>query len=129
MVGLGSYIVNARAGCSDCHTNPYFLPGGDPFLGQPPQVNAAHYLAGGRPFGPFKSRNITPDVQSGLPAGLTFDQFMEVMRTGKDFDNQHPQFGPLLQVMPWPFSSKMTDDDLRNIYEYLSAIPHADAAP
>ena len=48
-----------------------------------------------------------------MPAGLTLDQFIQVMRTGKDFDNLHPQMGPLLQVMPWPISRNMTDDDLR----------------
>jgi hypothetical protein len=31
--------------------------------------------------------------------------------------------------MPWPVYAKMTDDDLRAIYEYLSAIPHAEPAP
>jgi hypothetical protein len=129
MVGLGSYIVNARAGCADCHTNPLFLSGGDPFRGQTAQVNVVHFLAGGRLFGPFTSRNITPEPPSNMPAGLTLDQFIQVMRTGKDFDNLHPQMGPLLQVMPWPIFQKMTDDDLRAIYEYLSAIPHADAAP
>jgi hypothetical protein len=29
----------------------------------------------------------------------------------------------ILQVMPWPVYSKMTDRDKRAIYEYLSAIP------
>ena len=35
LVGLGSYIVNAQGGCNDCHTNPPYAEGGDPFLGQP----------------------------------------------------------------------------------------------
>jgi hypothetical protein len=35
LVGLGSYIVNAQAGCNDCHTQPQFAPGGNPHLGQP----------------------------------------------------------------------------------------------
>ena len=34
LVGLGSYIVNTT-GCNDCHTNPSYAPGGNPFLGQP----------------------------------------------------------------------------------------------
>lgn len=129
LVGLGSYIVNAQSACSDCHTNPPYLPGGDPFFGQQTQANVQHFLAGGVQFGPFTSRNITPEPPSNLPAGLTLDQFMTVLRTGKDFDNLHPQFGPLLQVMPWPVYGNMTDDDLRAIYEYLSAIPHAEPAP
>jgi hypothetical protein len=129
LVGLGSYIVNARAACGDCHTNPLYLPGGDPFRGEQTQFNTAHFLAGGTQFGPFTSRNITPEPPSNLPAGLTLSQFMEVFRTGKDFDNLHPQFGPLLQVMPWPIFRNMTDDDLEAIYEYLRAIPHAEPAP
>ena len=69
LVGLGSYLVNAAGGCNDCHTNPPFAPGGDPFAGQPKRINVARYLAGGTPFGNgIVSRNITPD-RKGLPAG------------------------------------------------------------
>lgn len=125
LVGLGSYIVNT-GGCNDCHTNPPYAMGGDPFLGQPEQINTANYLAGGTEFGPFKSRNITPDLKSGRPADLTFEEFVETMRTGRDHKMLHPQFGPLLQVMPWPVLGKKTDRELRAIYEYLSAIPHAE---
>ncbi len=128
MVGEGSYLVNAVAGCLDCHTAPTYLEGGDPFLGQAEKINTTNYMAGGAKFGPFTSANLTPDSK-GLPAGLTFDQFKESVRTGKDFKNRHPQFGPILQVFPWPAYSKMTDDDIRNIYEYLRAIPHAEPAP
>ena len=31
LVGLGSYIVNAQGGCNDCHTNPSYAPGHDPY--------------------------------------------------------------------------------------------------
>jgi hypothetical protein len=72
LVGLGSYLVNAQFGCNDCHTQPQFAPGGNPFLGQPEEINAAGYLAGGRAFGPIISNNITPD-EAGRPAGMTFD--------------------------------------------------------
>ena len=123
LVGLGSYIVNAQSGCNDCHTHPSYAAGGDPFLGQPKQINAAQYLAGGRQFGPFTSRNLTPDPVTGFPADLTFQQFLDVMHKGTDFDLEHPQISPLLQVMPWPVFGDMTDRDLRAIYEYLSAIP------
>jgi hypothetical protein len=125
MVGLGSYIVNAQAACNDCHTNPPFADGGDPFQGQPEHINTAGYLAGGVEFGPFTSRNITP-FEDGKPAGLTFQQFKQVMRTGHDPDQEHPQISPLLQVMPWPIYRHMTDRDLKAIYEYLSAIPAID---
>lgn len=122
LVGYGSYLVNAIGGCNDCHTMPSYAVGGNPFLGQPEQINTTNYLAGGQQFGPFTSRNITPDLTTGLPANLTLDDFISLMRTGADPDNP----GQLLQVMPWPTYGKMTDKDLKAIYAYLSAIPHAD---
>ena len=123
LVRQGSYIVNAQGGCNDCHTAPPYADGGDPFLGQPEEINADGYLAGGTPFGPFTSRNLTPRASSGLPAGLTLEQFVEVMRLGTDFKNRHPQISPLLQVMPWPVYGKMSDRELHAIYEFLRAIP------
>jgi hypothetical protein len=126
LVGLGSYIVNAHAACADCHSCPTYASGHNPYLGQPKQFNPDNYLAGGVPFGPFTSRNITPAEDTGRPAELTFAQFKEVLRKGTDFDHLHPQFGPLLQVMPWPFFQDMTDHDIQAIYEYLRSIPHAE---
>jgi hypothetical protein len=126
LVGLGSYIVNTQAACNECHTQPSYAEGHDPYLGQPAKVNAAVYLAGGQPFGPFISRNITPDAKSHLPANLTFSQFVDVMRSGVDPEKLHPLISPLLQVMPWPAYGHMSNHDLAAIYEYLRSIPHAD---
>jgi hypothetical protein len=123
LVGLGSYIVNTT-GCNDCHTNPSYAPGGNPFLGQPEQVNVAGFLAGGQHFGPFVSANITPDAL-GRPAGLTLEQFISTLRTGH---NPLDPPGVLLQVMPWPAFGKKTDRDLTAIYEYLRSIPSIEAA-
>ena len=156
LVGLGSYIVNAQADCNGCHgLSPAveFTPTGNPYTLSPPfsgevKVNPAHYLAGGRDFGPFPggpgsiehlySRNLTPD-KTGLPeGGHTFEQFKEIIRHGTDFDHRHPSCtspgmpanclpfpfnGDLLQVMPWATFANMTDRDLLAIYTYLSAIP------
>ncbi len=119
LVALGSYIVNAQGGCNDCHTNPSYVVGGDPFLGEPEVINSAGYLAGGRPFGPtITSRNLTPRLDTGLPAGLTLQQFKRVMHLGARSSTAR-----LLQVMPWPVYGKMTDRDLEAVYEFLSAIP------
>jgi hypothetical protein len=150
LVARGSYIVNAVAECYGCHSagpETEFSPGGNPFFGQKPtKVNPATYLGGGRDFGPFPaagpfphiiSRNLTPD-KSGKPlGGDTYKEFVEILRTGVDPDHLHPTCigapngkclpppfdGNLLQIMPWPAYGKMTDNDLRAIYEYLSAIP------
>ncbi|MGE3513150.1 MAG: cytochrome C [Vicinamibacterales bacterium] len=133
LVGLGSYLVNAVGGCNDCHTNPPYAQGGNPHLGEPKVINGPHYLAGGAAFGPFISRNITPDPSTGRPAGLTLREFIEVMRTGVDPATAPPHVpsatNDLLQVMPWPVYQDMTTRDLRAIYEYLRAIPHAEPAP
>lgn len=117
LVGLGSYLVNAAGGCNDCHTNPSFAEGGNPFLGETEIINTARYLAGGRPFGPtLRSANITPHA-NGRPAGLTFPEFEHLLRTGRE------ENGEILQVMPWNVYGKLTQRDLRAIYEYLRSIP------
>ena len=123
LVGLGSYIVNT-GGCNDCHTNPSYLPGGDPFAGEPEQINVPCYLSGGTDFGITRSRNLTPDSQ-GRPAGLTLEEFIHVLRTGEDTTSPgDPPFdNGLLQIMPWPVFGKKTDRDLTAVYEYLKAIP------
>jgi hypothetical protein len=123
-VGLGSYIVNAQGACNDCHTCPPYTPEHDPYTGGDGHPNAENYLAGGQTFGPFVSRNITPDA-SGKPAGLTREEFIETLRTGHDPENP----GELLQVMPWPVYGRMLKSDLAAVYEYLSAIPHAEIGP
>ena len=89
------------------------------------------------------SRNLTPD-KTGLPeGGTTFEGFLEHMRHGKDEDLWHPTCtgalgphcvpppfdGTKLQIMPWPTYAKMSDHDLRAIYEYLSAIPCLEGDP
>jgi hypothetical protein len=121
LVGLGSYIVNAQAICADCHSCPTYAPGHNPFEGGDGQINASNYLAGGVPFGPITSANITPNA-SGNPAGLDFEEYNELIRTGHDPDKPDE----VLQVMPWPILRNMNDRDILAIYKYLSSIPHAE---
>ena len=152
LVGKGSYLVNLIGDCNGCHQSPdigpEYLPGGNPFFNQhPPRVNPASYLGGGRTFATFptgaviQSRNLTPDKTGHAEGGGSLEEFMTIMRTGKDFDHIHPPCpdtnhigtdgcvqpfvgdGNLLQIMPWPSFSRMSDNDLQAIYEYLSAIP------
>ncbi len=133
LVGLGSYLVNGVGGCNDCHTwrkdpmapngGSNYAVGGDPFAGQPEQIYVAGYLAGGRDFGPFRSRNLTPDSTGKVADG--WSTFKQIMQHGLDPD----QMTPVLQVMPWPIYRNMKDDDLRAIYEYLTAIPCREGNP
>jgi hypothetical protein len=129
LVGLGSYIVNAKADCNGCHTlNPgveYTGPG-NPYLLSPPfagktVVDPTHYLAGGQDFGPFPggpgsiphlyTRNLTPD-KNGLPeGGHTLAEFMDIMRHGTDYDHLHPTCpasGPQpANCLPAPFNGAL----------------------
>lgn len=148
LVGVGSYIVNAQGDCNGCHSpdpSVEFLPGGVPYFGQSPtKINPAVYLSGGRDFGPLipgsahiVSRNLTPD-KTGLPeGGASLQEFLNSLQHGVDADHLHPTCvgppnagcipapfdGSKLQIMPWPIYQNMMDNDLRAIYEYLSAIP------
>jgi hypothetical protein len=76
----------------------------------------------GPPQTPRESAADSPNA-NGLPAGLTWDEFKSVIRTGVD-----PDTGHLLQVMPWYVLQDMKERDIRAIYEYLEAIPHAEPA-
>jgi hypothetical protein len=121
LVGLGSYILNSQGGCNDCHNNGMqYLNGGNPFLGQPKQINLDGYLRGGAVVFGVPAPNLRAELGTTppLPVGRTFRQFVGEMRTGVN-----PDTGKLLQVMPWPDFQSMTDQDLRAIYEYLSALP------
>jgi hypothetical protein len=97
-------------------------------------------------------RNLTPDKNGRPEGGHTLSEFKEILRHGTDFDHIHPTCTPeqiaeieaggtpvciptspdnpvdgnLLQIMPWPTFSHMTDRDIEAIYEYLSAIPCID---
>jgi mono/diheme cytochrome c family protein len=140
LVGKGSYIVNAQGDCNACHTTSAneYVPGGNPFLGEPEQIDQTRYLIGGRQFGPVgvgpRSRNLTPDPVTGLPAGYTFEQFLHVLRTGEDL-KQLPPHVPSVDVdllqapMPWPLFQKMTDRDILAIYEYLRSVPSRPGFP
>lgn len=106
LIGLGSYIVNAASDCAGCHSGPAgFLSGGNPFF-----LDGAGHVVW--------SRNLTPDPVTGLP--LSLDQFMEAVRTGRDF---HPGETRQLVVMPWTTLRWASDLDLTAIYAYLRAVP------
>jgi hypothetical protein len=135
LVARGSYVVNGSAGCTGCHTvGARYLTGGNPFFGEPEMPNTIEFLGGKRSFagGTIISRNLTPDT-SGRPGGLTLDQFIETINTGRDLKGLSP-FTPspghdLLQIMPWPDYRKLTENDLRAIYEYLKALPCVNGGP
>ena len=107
-VGFGSWLINAVADCNGCHNggtppNLNYAPGGNPYFGQKAKVDPTVYLSGGQDFGQVTidanfnpigphiiSRNLTPDYTGRAEGGNTFEQFLQIIRHGTDFDHLHP---------------------------------------
>src|SRR5260221_246634 len=74
------------------------LAGGNPYFNQRQVIDPKTYLGGGKNFGPvgppptpdIVTRNLTPDKTGRSEGGHTFEQFRQIIRTGKDFDRLHP---------------------------------------
>jgi mono/diheme cytochrome c family protein len=100
----GEYLSKA-AGCIGCHTET--REGAQPY-------------AGGRalktPFGTFYGPNITPDPQAGVGRWSEAD-FVRAMRegVGPDGANYFPAF-------PYPSFTKISDEDLRDLWAYLRTL-------
>lgn len=95
----GEYIYHL-SDCGACHTSRTGAP-----------------LAGGlsfpTPFGYIYSSNITPDKENGI-GSWSYDDFANAMRKGIAKDGHH-----LYPAMPYPSYSKITDEDLKALYDYL----------
>jgi len=112
-VARGSYLVNGASGGCACHTmEAGYLAGGLEFPFPFPDVQG---------FTSVFSRNLTPDPETGL--GLTEDEFIEAMRTGKDFTDSTAAGPQQLIIMPWHLFRFLSRDDLEAIYAFLRRIP------
>ncbi|HUF47327.1 MAG TPA: c-type cytochrome [Vicinamibacterales bacterium] len=106
----GAYLVTL-AGCEACHTP---ADGGQPI----PALafgGGALFQDPGRDMAPLVTSNIT-----SAPSGIAhYDEafFIEVMRTGRMGGRA------LNHIMPFEFFRRMTDDDLRDVFAYLRAVP------
>jgi mono/diheme cytochrome c family protein len=63
------------------------------------------------------SPNITPDRQTGI-GGWSQLEFDRALRTGVGKDGEH-----LYPVFPYPYFTKISDEDVAALYAYLRAIP------
>ncbi len=111
LVQHGKYLATA-GDCEACHT----APGGKPFAGG---------LYMNTPFGPISTPNITPDKDTGI-GDITDDQFYRVFHEGIGEKGEH-----LYPVMPYPWYTKVTRDDVLAIKAYLFSLPpvHAPRKP
>ena len=104
-VSRGEYVFNA-AGCFGCHTD---------------EKNKGQPLAGGRalqtPFGTFYAPNITPDPATGIGKWRAED-LARALREGRAPDGSH-----YYPALPYTAYTKMTDQDVADLWAYLSSRP------
>lgn len=86
--------------CVACHS----LPGEAPFAGG---------LAMGSPLGVIYATNITPDKETGI-GNYTLADFDRAVRHGVAKDGSR-----LYPAMPYPSYAKLTDEDVRKLYDYF----------
>jgi mono/diheme cytochrome c family protein len=106
LIARGAYLVRMGA-CGDCHTPQE--------KGQPlPGMDFAGGFLLHEPQGDVVSANITPSA-SGI-GYYNEATFLEAMHTGKVGARQ------LHSSMPWYFSGKMTDEDLKAVFAFLQTL-------
>jgi mono/diheme cytochrome c family protein len=102
-VERGRYLATA-ADCGSCHTVP----------------DSGQAFAGGRaietPFGVLAAPNITPDRETGIGA-WSDDQFDAAVRRGMSRNGAR-----LYPAMPFPYYSRMSREDVKDIRAYLNTI-------
>ncbi|MCC6265716.1 MAG: c-type cytochrome [Bryobacterales bacterium] len=114
-LAYGKYLVEI-AGCAGCHT-----------VQEHGQPVASMEFAGGfefrMPQGTVLSSNITPDVETGI-GSWTEDGFVSRFRQYSEYaeGGGSPVSAETFTLMPWLAYSKLTDEDLRVIYEYLRTV-------
>ena len=97
-------LLAALGDCAVCHT----AAGGARFSGG---------LGIETPFGTVYSRNITPDVATGI-GGWSYAAFARAMREGISRDGSH-----LYPVFPYTDFTRTSDSDLEALYAYLMSRP------
>ena len=114
----GEYLAVSVANCYGCHTNRDMMTGafiGEPFGGgmkMESSVDPDKYY--------FLTPNLTPD-STGRLFGWSQAMFINRFRKGKIYAGTH---------MPWGPFSRMSDDELKAIYNYLQSLkPVRNAVP
>ena len=109
-ISHGEYV--ARLGnCVACHSTPE----GEPLAGG---LKMAVPMLGN-----IYATNITPDPQNGI-GEYSFDEFDRVMRAGVARDGHR-----LYPAMPYPSYAKMSEQDMRALYDFLMNDVQASAQP
>ncbi|MGZ3998731.1 MAG: cytochrome c [Flavisolibacter sp.] len=107
----GKHLVMAVANCNECHTKRNAI--GD-FVGKP-MAGGNEFKEEGKPT--LVSPNLTPHP-SGRIYAWSQETFIQRFRMGKLIPYSH---------MPWESFGRMTDDELKAIYNYLRTLEPVDS--
>jgi mono/diheme cytochrome c family protein len=115
----GRYLVQAVAGCFDCHSDQEYVAGR--LRIKPGFQGAGHVWQPGEiplpPGSMVVSPNITPDKQTGI-GSWTDAQVEQAIRHGVANDGR-----PLFNLMPYWEYTVLSDEDVKSIIVYLRSIP------
>lgn len=111
-IAHGEYIFKYQVQCWGCHQSKPVDPTGPPSGGYLFDLTAV-----GPGFGKWYSRNITPDVETGI-GGWTDGEIVQALREGVRKDRT-----PLFPIMPIDWYHGMADDDILAVVAYLRSIP------
>ena len=106
----GKHLVMAVANCNECHTKRDAIGN---YVGQP-LAGGTEFKEEGKPT--LVTPNLTPHP-SGRIYGWSQETFIQRFRMGKTIPYSH---------MPWASYGRMTDDELKAIYNYLRTIEPVD---
>ncbi|KJK01094.1 alcohol dehydrogenase [Pseudomonas sp. 21] len=98
-IARGRYLAQ-QADCAACHTAD-------------PKRPFAGGLALQSPLGAMYSTNITPDTRDGI-GSYTLEQFGNALRKGVAADGHN-----LYPAMPYPSFSRLSDEDVSDLYTYF----------
>jgi len=110
-VETGRYLVESVALCWACHTERSQMTGA---LVGPRFGGTKGFTETDDPAHSWSPPNITSDPETGRLGKMTEDQFVARFRQGRILPGS---------PMPWQAFSKMDEEDLRAIYQYLKTVP------
>lgn len=111
----GKYLVDAVAGCLDCHSE--HDPTLEGFPAKAGREGAGVLFLQDPDLGKVYASNITPDRESGI-GNWSDDQIARAIREGIGGDGH-----ALFPIMPYRNFRKLSDEDLASIVVYIRSIP------
>jgi mono/diheme cytochrome c family protein len=106
----GKYLANSVANCRGCHTNRDLMTGA--FTGEDYAGGLKFEISTDSGVYSLTTPNLTPHA-TGKIKGWTKEQFIARFRSGAHIPQTH---------MPWGPFSRMSDDELKAIYNFLQTV-------